>query len=67
MEPRRILLLCCVCDNFVFVQLRLCCTSWLNGYIPVDSTGDGIYQVRVGKAGSFVKGVVARCSDASEH
>jgi len=25
--------------------LRLCCTSWLNGYIPVDSTGDGIYQL----------------------
>lgn len=24
--------------------LRLCSTTWLNGYIPVDGTGDGLYQ-----------------------
>jgi len=25
--------------------LRLCSTTWLNGYIPVDGTGDWLYQV----------------------
>merc|ERR1719240_2371585 len=25
--------------------LRLCSTTWLKGYIPVDGTGDGLYQV----------------------
>lgn len=25
--------------------IRLAGTSWLNGYVPVDSTGDGLYQV----------------------
>merc|ERR1719271_1778394 len=24
--------------------LRLCSTTWLNGYIPVDGTGDWLYQ-----------------------
>lgn len=26
-------------------MLRLCSTSWLKGYIPVDSTGDWLYQL----------------------
>lgn len=25
--------------------LRLCCTTWLRGYIPIDSTGDWLYQL----------------------
>eukprot|EP00746_Dinoflagellata_sp_MGD_P120284 gnl/MRDRNA2_/MRDRNA2_55879_c0_seq1.p1 gnl/MRDRNA2_/MRDRNA2_55879_c0~~gnl/MRDRNA2_/MRDRNA2_55879_c0_seq1.p1 ORF type:complete len:223 (-),score=24.91 gnl/MRDRNA2_/MRDRNA2_55879_c0_seq1:58-726(-) len=25
--------------------LRLCSTTWLKGYIPVDGTGDGLYQL----------------------
>lgn len=25
--------------------MRLCCTSWLRGYIPIDSTGDWLYQL----------------------
>ena len=24
--------------------LRLCSSSWLRGYVPVDGTGDGLYQ-----------------------
>jgi hypothetical protein len=29
----------------VSCALRLCSTCWLNGYIPVDGTGDWLYQV----------------------
>jgi len=31
--------------QFLGAVMRLSCTTWLNGYIPSDSSGDGLYQV----------------------
>lgn len=33
-----------IMQSMVF-GLRLMCSSWLRGYVPVDSTGDGLYQL----------------------
>lgn len=39
--------------------MRLACTTWLNGYIPSDSSGDGLYQVLDGFVAVFCIYIIA--------
>merc|ERR1719487_1203325 len=38
LSKKSLMMQCCV------YALRLCSSSWLRGYVPVDGTGDGLYQ-----------------------